>query len=88
MPACDGHALVAHELRALGVTHVYCVPGGPVYATVGACAAQGIVEVFGGYGEQVTDVEGIGPALRRALACGKPACINVPLDPDAPFPCR
>jgi thiamine pyrophosphate-dependent acetolactate synthase large subunit-like protein len=45
-----------------------------------------IVEAFGGHGEHVVQAAGIGPALRRALACGAPACINVALDPDAPFP--
>jgi thiamine pyrophosphate-dependent acetolactate synthase large subunit-like protein len=45
-----------------------------------------IVEGFGGHGEHVADVAGIAPALRRAPARGEPACINVPLDPDAPFP--
>ena len=41
-----------------------------------------IVEAMGGYGEQVEDPDEIGPALERAFASGKPACINVPLDPE------
>jgi 2-hydroxyacyl-CoA lyase 1 len=45
-----------------------------------------IVESFGGHGEHVADAQEIGPALRRALDSGKPSCINVPIDPDAPFP--
>jgi len=39
-----------------------------------------IVEVFGGYGEYVTQPEDIGPALDRAIASGKPACVNVMTD--------
>ena len=40
-----------------------------------------VVEALGGYGEHVEDPAEIAPALERAFACGKPACINVPLDP-------
>lgn len=45
-----------------------------------------IVEAFGGHGKHVDRVEEIGPAIARALSCGKPACINVAIDPEAPFP--
>nr|MBA3870562.1 hypothetical protein [Anaerolineae bacterium] len=40
-----------------------------------------IVEAFGGYGELVENPADIRPALERAFASGKPACINVTLDP-------
>lgn len=40
-----------------------------------------IVEAMGGYGELVTEPEEIVPALHRAFDSGKPACINVMLDP-------
>ncbi len=40
-----------------------------------------VVEALGGYGELVERPEGIVPALERAFASGKPACINVMLDP-------
>ncbi|NWF69892.1 MAG: acetolactate synthase [Chloroflexi bacterium] len=40
-----------------------------------------VVEALGGYGEFVEDPAQIGAALERAFASGKPACINVPLDP-------
>jgi acetolactate synthase-1/2/3 large subunit len=36
-----------------------------------------VVEALGGYGEFVERPEEIAPALRRARACGKPACLNV-----------
>lgn len=41
-----------------------------------------IVEAMGGYGEYVEKPEGIRVALERAFASGKPACINVVLDPE------
>ncbi|PWT79048.1 MAG: acetolactate synthase [Chloroflexi bacterium] len=41
-----------------------------------------MVEAFGGYGELVERPEQIRPALERAFASGKPACVNVITDPD------
>jgi acetolactate synthase-1/2/3 large subunit len=41
-----------------------------------------MVAALGGYGELVESPEEIGPALTRAFASGKPACVNVLLDPD------
>ncbi len=41
-----------------------------------------VVEALGGYGELVEQPEEIGPALARAFASGKPACVNVMLDPE------
>jgi len=43
-----------------------------------------VVEAFGGYGEHVEDPSKIRPALERALASGKVACVDVRLDPAAP----
>jgi len=40
-----------------------------------------MVEGLGGYGEYVDKIEDIKPALARAFASGKPACINVEVDP-------
>ncbi len=40
-----------------------------------------IADAFGGYGEFVTHPDKIVPALRRALASGKPSIVNVMLDP-------
>ena len=39
-----------------------------------------VVEALGGYGELVEKPEDIRPALERAFASGKPACINVRCD--------
>jgi acetolactate synthase-1/2/3 large subunit len=36
-----------------------------------------VVEALGGHGEFVEDVDDLTPALERAFASGKPACINV-----------
>ena len=38
---------------------------------------HGIFEGMGGYGELVESRDQLGPALRRALASGRPACLNV-----------
>jgi acetolactate synthase-1/2/3 large subunit len=41
-----------------------------------------VVEALGGYGEHVTQPKDIRPALERARESGKPACVNVMVDPD------
>jgi len=43
--ACDGHTLVAETLKALGVTHVYCVSGTPIRETFAKCADLGILPI-------------------------------------------
>jgi acetolactate synthase-1/2/3 large subunit len=40
-----------------------------------------IVEAMGGYGEHVENPDDLKPALERAFASGKPACIDVTIDP-------
>jgi acetolactate synthase-1/2/3 large subunit len=45
-----------------------------------------VAEGFGCAGEQITRVEEIGPAVRRAQASGKPTCLNVMTDPDVAHP--
>ena len=45
-----------------------------------------LMETFGGYAEHVEHPGGVGPALERALASARAACINVVIDSDAPFP--
>jgi acetolactate synthase-1/2/3 large subunit len=44
-----------------------------------------VVEALGGHGEHVTRPEEIRPALERAFASGKPACINVELEQDQSY---
>ena len=43
-------------------------------------------EAFGVHGELVEDASEIIPAIERAFASGKPACVNVMTDPDAISP--
>ena len=40
-----------------------------------------LAESMGGYGERVTEPDQIQPAIRRALDSGKPAVVDVVLDP-------
>ena len=40
-----------------------------------------VVEGLGGYGEFVTEIADLRPAIQRAVASGKPACVNVMVDP-------
>ena len=43
-----------------------------------------VVEALGGHGEFVTQPDQIRPAIERAFASGKPACVNVLIDPEPP----
>jgi acetolactate synthase-1/2/3 large subunit len=43
-----------------------------------------VVEGLGGHGEFVTKPEEIRPAIERAFASGKPACVNVIMDQEPP----
>ncbi|VEG48110.1 thiamine pyrophosphate-binding protein [Mycolicibacterium chitae] len=45
-----------------------------------------VAKAFGGYGEKVTELEEIAPAIERAFASGKPACINVAVSGAAVHP--
>lgn len=45
-----------------------------------------LAAVFGGYGESVTVIEEVIPAIRRAYQSGKPAIINVTVNADYPCP--
>jgi len=44
-----------------------------------------VAEAFGCYGQRVTEIDDLGPAIKAAFASGKPACINVSIDL-APLP--
>jgi acetolactate synthase I/II/III large subunit len=44
-----------------------------------------MVEALGGYGELVTEPDQIRPAIERAFASGKPACVNVLTDPNVVY---
>lgn len=47
---------------------------------------EAIIQAFGGHGEFVDDPAQLRPALERAVRSGIPACINVKVDPDEPYP--
>src|SRR5437867_3300396 len=48
------------------------------------CRYDQIVEGMGGHGEFVTKPDEIRPAIERAFASGKPACVNVIMDQEPP----
>ena len=52
-----------------------------VGSELGMVHYEKMVEGLGGYGELVEKDDDIVPAVKRALASGKPACINVMTDP-------
>jgi acetolactate synthase-1/2/3 large subunit len=43
-------------------------------------------EAFGAYGEMVTATDGFAPAFERALACGRPALLELRTDPEQFIP--
>jgi acetolactate synthase-1/2/3 large subunit len=55
-------------------------------AELGMRHYEKVVEGLGGYGELVTKDEDINPAIKRAVASGKPACVNVVTDPTVSSP--
>jgi len=61
-------------------------PGKPSVATqLNYTRYDKIVEAMGGHGEYVTTPDQIRPALERAFASGKAACINVEIERDLTF---
>lgn len=44
-----------------------------------------IMQGMGGFGERVTDPEELGPALQRAFGSGRPALVDVVIDPDVAY---
>lgn len=53
---------------------------------LGTIRYERMVEAMGGYGELVERAEDIRPALERACSSGKPACVNVMVDPKPQSP--
>jgi thiamine pyrophosphate-dependent acetolactate synthase large subunit-like protein len=45
-----------------------------------------IMRAFGGHAESVDHPDQLRPALERSVKSGVPVCINVKIDPDAPYP--
>lgn len=58
-------------------------PEGEIATRLAPSRYDRLREVFGGHAEHVERPSELAPALERALASGKPAIVNVVLDPDA-----
>ena len=54
-----------------------------VVTTLGDARYEKVAEGFGAYGEYVDKAGDIGPAIKRALESGSPACINIVTDLEA-----
>ena len=61
-------------------------PGRAVGCELGEVHYERVVEALGGYGERVNRADEIRPALERAFASKKPACLNVYTDRDIVSP--
>ena len=61
-------------------------PDRVIGSELGVVHYEKMAEALGGYGELVEKEEQLIPALKRAIASGKPACINVLTDPAAVSP--
>jgi acetolactate synthase-1/2/3 large subunit len=57
-------------------------PGRVIGTTLENPDFPALAEAYGGYGERVESTEGFGAALERALASGKPALLELPVDPE------
>ena len=89
----DFESMVRHNLPVVGVIGndgQWAQIKHPQHAMLGHSTAADLapgtrydrmVEALGGYGELVTQPDQIRPAIERAFASGKPACINVLTDP-------
>jgi len=60
--------------------------GKRVISTLPDTAYEEVAKALGCYGERVTRLAELAPALRRALAAGRPACLNVSINPDIVHP--
>lgn len=45
-----------------------------------------VAQAFGCHGERIERLEDVGPAVERALASGRPACLNIEVDREAVHP--
>ncbi|MBM3148833.1 MAG: thiamine pyrophosphate-binding protein, partial [Chloroflexi bacterium] len=57
-----------------------------VGSELGMVHYEEVVKALGGHGELVRKDEEIVPAVKRAMASGKPACVNVLTDPTVTSP--
>jgi acetolactate synthase-1/2/3 large subunit len=82
--------VVVNNDQAWGMCkHEQMVRGHNLIATeLSAVHYEKAAEPFGVYGEYVDEAEGIRPAIERAIAAGRPACVNVMTDPNAISPAQ
>jgi 2-hydroxyacyl-CoA lyase 1 len=66
--------------------HMHGIDSEPVMRFQPGLRYDAIAAALGCHAEHVEHAKDIGPALSRAIASKRPACINVAVDPDAPFP--
>lgn len=66
--------------------HMHNVGAEPIMMFQSGLRYDKIASVLGGFAEHVEYARDIGPALTRAIASNRPACISVAVDQDAPFP--
>lgn len=59
---------------------------GVVVSELADSAYEQVAIAFGGYGERVDRLEDLEAAVRRAFESGRPACINVAIDPEVVHP--
>jgi acetolactate synthase-1/2/3 large subunit len=76
-----GNNAAWNQIR-FGQLEKYGRPRGEVANLLAPTRYDRIVEAMGGYGEHVTEPQDIRPALERARASGRPALVNVMIDPD------
>lgn len=72
-----GWGQMRFDAEAMGLTRETVVA-----TELGFTRYERMVEAFGGHGEYVEDPAAIRPALERAFSSGRPACVNVKIDPD------
>lgn len=61
-------------------------PDRTVATELGVRPYHEVVRALGGFGEQVDDIDELEPAIDRALASGRPACVDVTIDRDVVSP--
>ena len=76
----DGNAGALREQEMFPQGHPECVS---MYGP--GIRYEAVMRAFGGFAAHVEEFENLEPTLLQALAAGRPACINVALDPYAKF---
>ena len=80
--------VVNNDGNSGALTQSACFPGSDQRVTMyqNNIHYEDIMRAFGGCGEYVDHPDQLKPALARAAAAKKPTCVNVKVDPHAPYP--